>query len=87
MAIREKSNSREISELTFLCEHLTNSFLASGDFFHRLTTFTNSLDPDQSRQNESNIKHVTRATTQRVPTWTAFNMIKSTFSSLCARAG
>ena len=28
-----------------------NSFLARGDFHHWLITFTNSLDPDQDRQN------------------------------------
>ena len=28
-----------------------NYFLASGDFFHLLITFANSLDPDQDRQN------------------------------------
>ena len=30
---------------------LFNSFLASGDFFHMLITFANSLDSDQDRQN------------------------------------
>ena len=28
-----------------------NSFLASGNFYHLLISFANSLDPDQDRQN------------------------------------
>ena len=29
----------------------TNSFHVSGDFYHLLITFANSLDPDQAQQN------------------------------------
>ena len=34
-----------------LINNHTNSFLASGDFWHLLMNFANSLDPDQDRQN------------------------------------
>ena len=42
-------DNAHVSEYT--CSTFINSFLASGDFWHLLITFANSLDPDQDRQN------------------------------------